>query len=135
MLLQVERWAAMNVSLEGTRILVIEDDSFSAAMAEEMLSELGCHSIVKAVSVDEASCAIGAKGPFDCVILDVRLGRELSSGIATRLMKEKVPFIVCSGYDIQLPGMSIPVVDKPYTVETLGWALQVALSKAKVHSF
>ena len=58
---------------------------------------------------------------------NVRLGAELSSDIATQLLKKEVPFIICSGYDIKLPGMNIPVLDKPYTVDGLAKALAEAL--------
>ena len=115
--------------LRGARVLVIEDDGLTAIVAQEMLAELGCSVAGVATSVDAALEAIDNAGPIDCVMLDVRLGPELSSSIATQLLKKSVPFIVCSGYGIKLPGMNIPVVDKPYTVEALGKALGQALTK------
>ena len=114
--------------LQGVRVLVIEDDGLSALVAQEMLAELGCAVAGVADSVDAALAAIESAGSLDCVMLDVRLGAEISSDIATHLLKKGVPFIICSGYDIILPGMNIPVVDKPYTVETLGKALTRALT-------
>jgi CheY-like chemotaxis protein len=113
--------------LKGARVLIVEDDVLSATLAEEMLSELGCTVAGTAASVDKAIAAITGKRDFDCVMLDVRLGEEFSSGIATLLIKNNLPFIVCSGYDIKLPGMNIPVVDKPYTVEALSHALANAM--------
>jgi CheY-like chemotaxis protein len=117
--------------LKDSRVLVIEDDSLSAIVAQEMLVELGCAIAGVASSVDSAFKAIENASAFDCVMLDVRLGAELSSDIATHLLKKDKPFIVCSGYDIKLPGMNIPVVDKPYTIEALGKALEQALSRAR----
>ncbi len=114
--------------LEGARILIIEDDELSALLAEEMLSELGCSIAGKASSVDSAAAAIDGGACFDCAMLDVRLGSDLSSDIASQLMKMHKPFVVCSGYDIKLPGMNIPVVDKPYTADTLGRALRTAMT-------
>jgi CheY-like chemotaxis protein len=114
--------------LKDARILVIEDDGLSALVAREMLGELGCRVAGVASSVDAALAAIENGGAIDCVMLDVRLGAEFSSDIATALLKKNVPFVVCSGYSIKLPGMNIPVVDKPYTAEILGKALSQALS-------
>jgi CheY-like chemotaxis protein len=116
------------LSLKGARILIIEDNALSAMLAEEMLAELGCTVAGTANSVEAALAAIDRKGPFDCVMLDVRLGHEISSDIATYLIKKDLPFIICSGYDIKLPGMNIPVVDKPYTAEALGYALTNAIA-------
>ncbi len=117
--------------LKDARVLVIEDDSLSALVAQEMLVELGCAIAGVASSVNSALKAIENAGAFDCVMLDVRLGAELSSDIATHLLQKDKPFIVCSGYDIKLPGMNIPVVDKPYTIEALGKALELALSRKR----
>jgi CheY-like chemotaxis protein len=114
--------------LKGIRVLVVEDDDFSSLVAQEMLVELGCVVAGAETSVDGALATLENGGPFDCVMLDVRLGAELSSDIASKLLKTNVPFIICSGYDIKLPGMNIPVLDKPYTVEGLGKALTLALA-------
>ncbi len=116
-------------ALKGARILIVEDDELSSMLAEEMLAELGCTVAGKARSVEAAAAAIEHNGAFDCVMLDVRLGPEISGDIAGELIKKSLPFIICSGYDIRLPGMNIPVVDKPYSVETLGLALRSAMSK------
>jgi CheY-like chemotaxis protein len=115
--------------LAGARVLVIEDDDLSALVAQEMLAELGCAVAGVANSVEAALSALNGGGSLDCVMLDVRLGHDISSDIATHLIKTDTPFIICSGYDIKLPGMNIPVVDKPYTIATLGKALEQALSR------
>ena len=117
--------------LKGIRVLVVEDDDFSSLVAQEMLAELGCVVAGAEKSVDGALATLENGGPFDCVMLDVRLGAELSSDIASKLLKTNVPFIICSGYDIKLPGMNIPVLDKPYTVEGLGKALALALAHGR----
>lgn len=114
--------------LKGIRVLVIEDDELSSLVAQEMLAELGCIVAGTETSVDGALARLESGEPFDCVMLDVRLGAELSSDIASDLLKKEVPFIICSGYDIKLPGMNIPVLDKPYTVDGLGKALAQALA-------
>lgn len=114
--------------LAGSRVLVIEDDDLSVLVAQDMLAELGCAVAGVATSVEAALAALESAEPPDCVMLDVRLGQELASDIATHLIKSGTPFVICSGYDIKLPGMNIPVVDKPYTIETLGKALDQALS-------
>ena len=117
--------------LNGIRVLVVEDDDLSSLVAQEMLAELGCVVAGAERSVDGALSTLENGAPLDCVMLDVRLGAELSSDIATKLLKKDVPFIICSGYDIKLPGMNIPVLDKPYTVDALGKALARALDRGQ----
>ena len=114
--------------LKGVRVLIVEDDDLSSVVAQEMLIELGCAVAGVERSVDGALSKLEDGAPLDCVMLDVRLGAELSSDIAAKLLNKDVPFIICSGYDIKLPGMNIPVLDKPYTVNALGKALTQALA-------
>jgi CheY-like chemotaxis protein len=114
-------------SLKGVRILIVEDDALFAKSMKRMLSRLGCVVTATATSVEEAFTAIKELNAFDCVILDVRLGPEITSNIAGHLVRREVPFIVCSGYDIRLPGMNIPVLSKPHTLGELGKALMKAL--------
>jgi len=122
---------ADEVRLAGVRVLIVEDDALAALFARGMLEELGCVAAGVARSVAEALEAVGRAESLDCVMLDVRLGQDLSSEIATELIKKDVPFIICSGYDIKLPGLDIPVVDKPYTIQILGNALRQALSRPR----
>lgn len=114
--------------IKGVRVLIVEDDDLSSLVAQEMLIELGCVVAGIEKSVDGALSKLEDGTPPDCVMLDVRLGAELSSDIATKLLNKDVPFIICSGYGINLPGMNIPVLDKPYTVNALGNALTQALA-------
>jgi CheY-like chemotaxis protein len=113
--------------LKGARILVVEDDGLLVKLAEDTLAELGCVVTGTATSFAEALDAINQPDSFDCVVLDVRLGRDLSGDIAGQLAARNIPFIVCSGYSISLPGTNIPIVTKPYTTEVLGQALRKAL--------
>ncbi|MBI4725108.1 MAG: response regulator, partial [Rhodomicrobium sp.] len=70
-----------DTKLKGARILIIEDDALSSMLAEEMLAELGCSVAGKATSVEAAADAIEGDTRYDCVMLDVRLGPEISSEI------------------------------------------------------
>jgi CheY-like chemotaxis protein len=114
-------------SLKDVRILIVEDDAHFAKSMKRMLSRLGCVVTATATSVEEAFAAIKEPVVFDCVILDVRLGPEITCNIAGDLVRREVPLIVCSGYDIRLPGMNIPVLSKPHTLGELGDALMKAL--------
>jgi CheY-like chemotaxis protein len=110
-------------SLKDVRILLVEDDALFAKSMKRMLSRLGCVVTATATSVEEAFTAIKELNAFDCVILDVRLGPEITSNIAGCLIQSEVPFIIC----IRLPGMNIPVLSKPHTLGELGKALMKAL--------
>jgi len=115
--------------LKGLRILVVEDDWVLSKLAEDTVAELGCVVSGTAASVDEALAAIDNPHSFDCVILDVRLGQEIAGDIAGKLISKNIPFIVCSGYSISPPGANIPVVTKPYSLESLAMALLTAWKK------
>jgi hypothetical protein len=84
--------------------------------------------------VEEAFAAIKVLDAFDCMILDVRLGQEIASDIAGSLVRREVRFVVCSGYDIRLPGMNIPVLSKPYTLRELGKGADGSPSTVRINT-
>jgi hypothetical protein len=79
-------------------------------LTEETLADLGCVATGVAKSIEAALAIIEKPDAFDCTILDVRLGIEFSHEVASALIARELPFIVCSGYDIKLPGMNIPTL-------------------------
>jgi hypothetical protein len=62
---------------------------------------------------------------------DVRLGHEIAGDVAGKLIARDIPFVVCSGYDLTLQGLNIPVVRKPYTTDALAQALGTAMSSVR----
>jgi light-regulated signal transduction histidine kinase (bacteriophytochrome)/CheY-like chemotaxis protein len=111
--------------LSGTA-LIVEDNLIIAMSAEVFLLELGARHVETAASVNEANKAIDRATP-DFALLDLNLGSENSIAIGMRLFAMKVPFIFATGYGERAPIPEelavVPVIQKPYTRETIEAAL------------
>lgn len=74
----------MSDFLSDRRILVIEDEILILLMIEGMLADLGCLSVTSAGTVAGAISLIGSDA-FDAALLDMNLGGEDSSAVASAL--------------------------------------------------
>ncbi len=121
----------MNGCLAGKRILLLEDEFLVAAMAEDMLVDLGA-TVVGPASRLADGLAYARTAALDAAVLDVNLNGEMSVPVAYVLADRRVPLVYASGYGrtgarLGPPG---PVIDKPFTRETLCGALRQALAGA-----
>ncbi|MBB2964307.1 response regulator [Methylobacterium sp. R2-1] len=101
--------------LEGRRVLLVEDESMVAMLAEDMLLDLGCD-VVVAMRLDQALAQVEA-GDFDLAVLDVNMGSTRSYPVADALFERCVPFLFATGYGLE--GVEpdyrvVPVLQKPY---------------------
>lgn len=124
--------SALQTSLQGRRVLVVEDETLIAMLAEEMLQELGCvvHGVVPNVA---AALAATEAGGFDLGLLDVNVARESVFPVADALVARGIPFAFASGYgeeELRPDLRGCPLVGKPYTVEDLGRALTLAIDRS-----
>jgi len=104
-------------SLEGVRVLVIEDEGPIALMIEDMLQDMDCVVAGSAASVREALGCVAAGG-FDFALLDINLGSTRADAVADALVKTGVPFAFASGYGrggIPAHLQDRPVIRKPFT--------------------
>lgn len=106
--------------LAGRRVLLVEDESLVAMLAEDMLVDLGCE-VVVAMRLDKA-LAQARTGSFDMAVLDVNLGDARSYPIADLLFERRTPFLFATGYGRQ--GLedaykTVPVLQKPYQAAPL----------------
>jgi CheY-like chemotaxis protein len=114
--------------LEGKRILLVEDEFIVAAMAADMLTELGATVIGPANTIAKAldlakTCVI------DAAVLDVNMNGDRIDPVAELLRAGRVPMVFATGYGA-CPFESaheVPILDKPYTQEQLATALVRAL--------
>ena len=83
-------------SLQGLRILLVEDDPLIRLDLETSLAEFGA--IVTAVSNVGAAFAALADATPDFAVLDFELGAETSEPIAEVVQARNVPFLYLSGY-------------------------------------
>ncbi|HVL30539.1 MAG TPA: response regulator, partial [Sphingomicrobium sp.] len=81
-------------------------------------------------TVGEAMKAVEA-ADFDLAILDVNLKGESVWPVAAELRQRDIPFILASGGHVDPPPAefaSVPMIDKPYTIDRVTPALEAALA-------
>lgn len=111
-------------------ILIVEDEPLIAMMLEDFLLSLGHEVRATCDSVAEAMKAVMA-GDFDLAILDVNLKGESVWPVAVELRNRDIPFILASGGHVDPPPAefaSVPMIDKPYTIDRVTPALEAALA-------
>ena len=120
-------------SLQGLRILLVEDDPLICLDLEASLSELGA--TVIAISDVPAALKIVAAATLDFAVLDFELGIETSEPVARAAMGRRVPFLYLSGYSehderfARWPNVAILV--KPISAVTIARHIRAALSERR----
>lgn len=84
-------------TLEGVRVLVVEDSYFVAEALSRMLRELGCEVVGPAPTVAAGLQLVSSSG-CDIALLDINLGAETAEGIARALVDRGTPFMFITGY-------------------------------------
>jgi CheY-like chemotaxis protein len=82
-------------NLQGSRILVVDDEFLIAIVIEEMLRDAGCE-IVSANTLNSALDG-AAHESLSAALLDVRLGTKTTEAVADLLAERSVPFLFYSG--------------------------------------
>jgi CheY-like chemotaxis protein len=77
-------------SLQGLRVLVVEDEMMVSMLIEDMLSDLGCTVIGPASRLDEA-IELTVSAELDCAVLDVNSGASRSSRWPTCCVRRESP--------------------------------------------
>ena len=83
-------------SLDGRRILVVEDEWIISEYLREELVGRGAILLGPVVSVHEALELLGAEPRPDIAVLDVRLRGELVFPVARELRQRGIPFVFAS---------------------------------------
>lgn len=107
-------------TLAGHRVLLVEDESLVAALAEDILLDAGCE-VLLAMHLDEA-LAFATGHSIELAVLDVNLGSARSYPVADRLREQGIPFIFATGYGregLDEAYRDAPVVQKPYRAHDL----------------
>ena len=117
------------MSLEGKRVLLVEDDALLLMSLEDMMSEFGCAIVGIAMALD-AAVQLARDADIDLGVLDVNLAGELVTPAAQLLVQRGVPLVFATGYDAHIvPTLADrPRVSKPYTRQQLKDAMLKALS-------
>src|ERR1700678_1249210 len=118
------------LSLQGRRVLVVEDEMMIAMLVEDMLVDLGCAVVGTAHALGPALDLANSAIDVDVALLDVNLGGEPVFAVADLLRARGVPAIFSTGYgDAGLRDIDrgAPVLQKPYHAADLARALAKAL--------
>jgi DNA-binding response OmpR family regulator len=115
----------MPASLQGIKVLVVEDEYLVAALIEDMLESAGC---IVCGPIPRLAQAVDAANNEACdvAVLDVNLAGERSFPVAEILSRRNVPFVFVTGYGANsLPSefSGCPRIHKPFKMTELFAAL------------
>ncbi|MDM7955145.1 response regulator [Blastomonas sp.] len=121
-----------DLSLNGRRILVVEDEYLVADELHMELERIGATVIGPVASLADAIAIIAATPHIDGAVLDGNLKGEMVFPAADQLLDRGIPIVFVSGYDaLAIPERfrQAPRCDKPVGVrriiETLKRALEL----------
>ena len=107
---------AVEATLAGRRVLVVEDEFFLADDLAQALEKLGAEVVGPVPSKDKALTLLEA-GPLDAAVLDINLKGEAVFPVADALRQQGVPFVFATGYDeASVPSsyQDVPRWEKPF---------------------
>ncbi len=109
----------MTASLEGVRVLLVEDEYLVASLIEEILETAGCIVTGPIPRLAEAVDAADRER-CDAAVLDVNLAGERIYPVADILSRRNIPFVFVTGYGV-LPGeyAKRPRLCKPFKMADL----------------
>jgi CheY-like chemotaxis protein len=85
--------------LEGSRVLVVEDEYYLADDARSVLSDAGAEVLGPVATVADARALIAGDPAIDGVLLDINLRGEMAFEVADDLNSRGIPFAFVTGYD------------------------------------
>ena len=115
-----------NATLNGLKVLVVEDEMLVSMLVEDMLADLGCTVVGPAAEIDEAM-ALAESADIDLALLDVNLGGTPIFPVADALKARGVPFAFASGYGeagLSEDHRGASVLQKPFREADLAKALR-----------
>jgi DNA-binding response OmpR family regulator len=112
-------------SLQGTRVLIVEDEAMLSLNLEDMLRDLGCVVAGTAAKLDDAM-AMARTSDFDIALLDVNLGGKRIDPVAEAIRERGTPIVYVTGYG--KTAASGFVLEKPHNAAELERTLSRALA-------
>ena len=109
----------MAPTLDGMRLLLVEDDELVAFTVEDMLLQANAATVVVAADIPNALRAL-EEGSFDVAIVDINLAGQRSWPVAAELRRLGIPYLSVTGYgdslQHELMGKLLP---KPYSMQQM----------------
>jgi two-component sensor histidine kinase/CheY-like chemotaxis protein len=125
--------SALATSLRDCRILVVEDETPTAAGTMEDLQKIGCRPIGPVATLEEALRLVASESILDAAVIDINLRGRMAWPVADALRKRGVPFLLATGYgDLAERRDDALILEKPFSAETLASALQRILKPQAV---
>jgi DNA-binding response OmpR family regulator len=126
----------MTASLEGVRVLLVEDEYLVASLIEEVLGTAGC---IITGPIPRLAEAINAadRETCDAAVLDVNLAGERIYPVADILSRRNIPFVFVTGYGANaLPPeyAKLPRICKPFRMTDLLSAISDVVKPGVVRS-
>jgi CheY-like chemotaxis protein len=90
--------AGSSATMNGRRILVVEDNFLAAEVVRDTLESYGCQ-VVGPVGRLEDGLRLASAEALDGAVLDINLNGERCFPIAKALLDRGVPFMFLTGYD------------------------------------
>jgi DNA-binding response OmpR family regulator len=112
-------------SLQGTRVLVVEDEAMLSLSLEDMLRDLGCVVAGTAARLDDAM-QMARTSDFDVALLDVNINGKRIDPVAEAVRERGTPIIYVTGYG--KTAASGFVLEKPHNAADLERTLNSALA-------
>jgi CheY-like chemotaxis protein len=103
--------------LQGSRILIVEDEYLLADDLSETLIGAGAEVLGPIASVEDATAFLAGEPRIDAAVLDVNLRGDMVFPVADALRARGIPFAFATGYDEwALPERfaDAPRVEKPF---------------------
>ena len=111
-------------ALSGLTVLIVEDEFLIAADVQRIVEDAGAAGVLLASSTAAAREFLDSGRPIDIGILDLKLGSEDGLPLAHEFRDRRIPFVVATGLDRSLCGLSdVVVIQKPYDDEEVVEAL------------
>lgn len=126
-------------SLQGLRLLVVEDETIIAMLVEDMLTDLGCVVVGVAGTVADGLAVVSSgRVALDGAVLDVNIGGEKVFPVADALAARGVPFVFATGYGtsgVLDQYANTRVIAKPFQSHTLENALAATFEQTTRSGF
>jgi DNA-binding response OmpR family regulator len=123
----------LSLALQGTRILIVEDESILAMDLADRLKHEGCDVIGPAAREAKALDLVAQDRP-DAVVLDLNLDGRLPIDLAKTLVARQIPFVIVTGYgkrQFDAPALQqAPRLQKPINMPELVRALSDVIRAA-----
>ncbi|WP_367717357.1 response regulator [Nitratireductor sp. GISD-1A_MAKvit] len=122
----------MKKTLDGARVLLVEDEALIAMSIEELCREHGAEDVTTVSTFEELDPQVLETRRISSAILDIRISENWTDAFARLLQSRRIPFVFATGYASNhhiFEGFSdIPVVEKPYKDSDLIEALTRAMT-------